>query len=581
MDLQVLTCDTNSQIESFKKEKKMNRRQFISTAVSASLYSGLHPIFAQDHSADNIGQIRQWKGKPIRVKNRKQLFIDNKFIDYSKGITLQMNRPQCRERIEQPKVSGIIKSPGQWGVSVIKHDGKYWLYQQAQPDKSSKNKKTKSCWTMCISQSKDGLNWEDPNVGRFRIQGSRSNNVVMAGAVGTVFLDPLKSKNSPFWFIGNMRERDTAPFWHGNNGTVYRTYFDKERQYHHEGGVYLAHSVDGIYWKRLPGVALPFWCDTSNQCFYDNRIKKYVAYLRGNNPTNMPKRRNVRRAVTDSLTDIPWPYDENPERKRGLNGLYGDLIDELPEVMRPDAIDPVATDIYNPSVNIYPWAEDVYLAFPSVYRHYDGQNTYGWDLRGKYGNSGSKSAQLAVSRDGIHFHRFRYPYISPGLLSEPLQGGTISVGIGLLRQGHKIYQYYTEHPYPHGEPTHIHQGSVKVTNPQATLYRTEHRLDGFVSADAGPTGGELITPPITFQGNRLLLNIDCGALGEAWVEIQDPHGRSLPGYGMDQAVSVDRNGIAQEVWWKDGPDVSSLSGKPVRLNIKMRSAKLYAFRFSG
>jgi hypothetical protein len=68
-------------------------------------------------------------------------------------------------------------------------------------------------------------------------------------------------------------------------------------------------------------------------------------------------------------------------------------------------------------------------------------------------------------------------------------------------------------------------------------------------------------------------------MGEAWVEIQDGSGNPIPNFKMEDCVSVDRNGIAQEVWWKQGPDVSSLSGQPVRLRIKTRSSKLYAFQF--
>ena len=47
--------------------------------------------------------------------------------------------------------------------------------------------------------------------------------------------------------------------------------------------------------------------------------------------------------------------------------------------------------------------------------------------------------------------------------------------------------------------------------------------------DAGPDGGWLVTPPIEFAGPRLLLNIDCGAMGEVWVELQDETGKPLPG----------------------------------------------------
>jgi hypothetical protein len=70
-------------------------------------------------------------------------------------------------------------------------------------------------------------------------------------------------------------------------------------------------------------------------------------------------------------------------------------------------------------------------------------------------------------------------------------------------------------------------------------------------------------------------------MGEAWVEIQDASGNPIPNFSMKDCVSVDRNGVAQEVWWENGPDVSRLSGQTIRLRIKMRSSKLYAFQFSA
>ena len=62
-------------------------------------------------------------------------------------------------------------------------------------------------------------------------------------------------------------------------------------------------------------------------------------------------------------------------------------------------------------------------------------------------------------------------------------------------------------------------------------------------------------------------------------KIMDVERKPIPGFRMEDSVSIDRNGIAQEAWWKEGPDVSKLVGKPVRMRVKMRSAKLYAFQF--
>ena len=69
-------------------------------------------------------------------------------------------------------------------------------------------------------------------------------------------------------------------------------------------------------------------------------------------------------------------------------------------------------------------------------------------------------------------------------------------------------------------------------------------------------------------------------MGEAWVELQDAEGRAIPGFGLSEAVSVDRNGTAQEVWWNQGPDLSRLAGKPVHMRIKLRRADLFAFQFT-
>jgi hypothetical protein len=41
------------------------------------------------------------------------------------------------------------------------------------------------------------------------------------------------------------------------------------------------------------------------------------------------------------------------------------------------------------------------------------------------------------------------------------------------------------------------------------------------------------------------------------------------------------NDVAHVVRWKGNADVTPLAGRPIRLKIAMRSAKLYAFQFVG
>ncbi len=106
------------------------------------------------------------------------------------------------------------------------------------------------------------------------------------------------------------------------------------------------------------------------------------------------------------------------------------------------------------------------------------------------------------------------------------------------------------------------------------------RLDGFVSADADHKGGWLTTPPIVFRGNRLRLNIDTGSMGTAFVELQDADGRPIPGFTVADCEEIGGNFIDQQVHWKSNADVSSLAGKPMRLKVTLKRAKLYAFQFT-
>lgn len=155
-----------------------------------------------------------------------------------------------------------------------------------------------------------------------------------------------------------------------------------------------------------------------------------------------------------------------------------------------------------------------------------------------------------------------------------IDGSTMYMGVGMIRKGEEIWQYSTVSP-------HTHHGFFKrLAGTDGGIRRLVQRLDGFVSADAEYKGGELTTPPIVFSGQRLQLNVNCSALGEVGVEIRDADGKPIPAYSMSEAVSVDMNGVAQEVWWQPAPDVGKRAGRPIRLHFRMRSAKLDAFQFT-
>ena len=108
------------------------------------------------------------------------------------------------------------------------------------------------------------------------------------------------------------------------------------------------------------------------------------------------------------------------------------------------------------------------------------------------------------------------------------------------------------------------------------------RTDGFVSVSAPYTGwSEFTTHPLIFEGSALELNYSTSGGGSILVEIQDGSGIPIPGLTLDDCAEVFGDKIDGTVRWKGDAGLGTLSGKPVRMRVRMRDADLYAFRFRG
>ena len=184
---------------------------------------------------------------------------------------------------------------------------------------------------------------------------------------------------------------------------------------------------------------------------------------------------------------------------------------------------------------------------------------------------------LAVSRDAIHFQRVgdRRPFLRLGR-EGAFDSRWVWPMVKPVPMGDELWIYYV------GTNTdHSMRRDPKAAESRTAISRSILRLDGFISADAGYGGAWLLTPPLTFQGSRLELNLDTGAGGWAQVEILDAGGKPIPGFGMAQADPINANSVRFPVTWQGRGDVSALAGRPVRLRIQARACKLYAFQFRG
>ncbi len=187
---------------------------------------------------------------------------------------------------------------------------------------------------------------------------------------------------------------------------------------------------------------------------------------------------------------------------------------------------------------------------------------------------------LGFSRDGFHWHRpDRRAFLGVGQKRSDWNWTNVqSAGGGCLVVGDQLYFYCSGRGHDADG-----RGPETCFTGLATL-----RRDGFVSLDAGPQGGVLLTRPVQFSGQHLYVNVDCPD-GELRVDILRPdvdnfRERREPivePFTQARCVPVRANGTRQRVEWQGVKDLSALSGKPVRFRFHLRQGRLYAFWISA
>lgn len=425
--------------------------------------------------------------------------------------------------------------------TVLDHKGTAMLYYGCYDGDKGKH--------LALATSQDGRNWVRPKLGLAGFQGSKDNNLFPMEAVEAgVFLDPTAPPAKRFRLIHNQHWPDPKT-----------------------AGVYLSNSPDGIHWIQHPARLLPFVPDSQPSAFWDPSSSKYNIYLRAWSP-----KRSIALAQTCDI-ESPWPYANNiPPKHAWGKHRVPTVGDELPVVMRPDEQDPPNIHLYTSAVFRYPWAKDAYLSFPAAYFHYTGDKLR---PRALDGNDGTFDVQLATSRDGRNWHRFREPWVQPGYI-DGLQLQLTSMCTGMVRRGRELHQYFVGWPHTHNRP--VEWDRKPETREEwkkrdlGGIYRATSRLDGFVAISAGQRQGVLTTRPLLLQGTCLSLNIHTSGTGSATVAVLDEAGTPLPGLDHDDCETIHTDDTDYPVQWRGNPRIDIPEGQPVRLQIRMRNTKIWA-----
>ena len=227
---------------------------------------------------------------PIQVADQRQLFIDRRFIVDDQGIELRMNAPTKMTAVitpEKPWESGRVFAGG----TVLEDGGRYRMWYMAVPPFVEYDR-----IFLCYAESHDGVTWAKPSLGVYEWQGSKANNIVVETntETGTVFIDPRAPTSERYKLLATLSGEDAGV----------------------ERGMYVYTSPDGFRWQLNPTRLFPLRPDTQNQAFFDERIGKYVIYMRIWDPL-----RKVGRIETDDLLK-PWPYDSAAPPVKLSSGLY-------------------------------------------------------------------------------------------------------------------------------------------------------------------------------------------------------------------------------------------------------------------
>jgi len=379
---------------------------------------------------------------------------------------------------------------------------------------------------VCEAFSDDGVHWEKPELGLVEFQGSKANNILPKETLYSYFFEDLHDPDPARHYKAHTREGS----YDGDGMTISAF-----------------HSADGYEW--VPSQGNPV-IDTGDQhgrwgptefLGWDPIRKTYAVHMENNFHMHSPyhHRRSIGRAESADL--VSWSEPET--------------------IIVVDELDFPDTEFYHMPTAFY---EGWYLGFLWIF---STTNT-------------THEPHFVFSRDGVNYNRtYREPIIRRGD-----NGDFDAVSI------------YAQRPIVHNEEILCYYTGTNWRSPEQLLVLGDDAtagiglarlpLDGFVSLEGARHDFSVVTTrSFTFTGTNLILNMRAALQQwgaepcEVKVELLDGRHAPLANFSFDDADTLSTTDINQLVSWNGNSDLSSLQGKPIRLRIHFKNAKLYAFQF--
>ena len=407
--------------------------------------------------------------------------------------------------------------------------------------------------------SKDGIHWIKPMLGILEWNGNKENNLVRPKIESpTVIKDPYET---------NPRRKYKC--------------FAQERN--PITGIYVAFSPDGIHWERKDQPVL-----TSNN---DRGLNDRPTLMQ-----DLARRRFIgltKREIINPFGRGDWGFIHRA-RAFSLSNDFEKWSDPA-LTLRTDDQDPPDLQIYGLVGFNY---ESMYLGMIDVH----------WS-RGSGPMEQTLEVQLACSRDGEVWWRAgnRQTFIPLGpegswdrLIVVPQNCPPIKMGEelwiyycgGARRHRKSIPEQRRREPWNFpGHPENESLMASKKGEAGSGMGMARLRIDGFISVDAGPRPGRLLTRPLYFDGKDLHINADAGhgiiraEIFEArkvksdsnWPSTNWEIGEPIPGFTLNDCIPIREDTTNGLIRWRGSDNIERLSGKPIVIRFHLVQSSFYSF----
>ena len=472
---------------------------------------------------------------PIHIGSRRELFWDYALIEPSRTTAeLTLHKPRIEEIVFVHDAPW--EGDGCNSYSIIKQGDVYRAYYLAW------KMMNEDCTAhivgnehfVCCIESTDGIHWTRPNLGLCEFGGSKDNNIVLNFTnckfddMVHVFIDenPACPPEEKIKAIGHDRNKALSCYV----------------------------SADGLHFQKGWQMTDIGKFDTHNIAFWSPEHNCYFAFIRDFH--DRPKGGDWNSAIRDVRVMT------SPDFKTWT----------VPELLDFGGAEDYP--LYTNEIQRYPRAPHIFVGFPSRYmeRKVWTDNVAALpntqrraklcDVHPRYGLTVTDTLFMS-SRDGKSFHRFDEAFIAPEIEQRyNWVYGDCYPATGFVETKSHLtyapdeYSLYCYEKHWSGEP--------------AELRRYTIRKDGFASFHAPYGERKIFTRPLVFEGNKMELNFATSARGYVFIKIHASDTTlcsvELFGNSLDRIVPFDG-------------DLGALAGEKITIEITLRDADVYSFRF--